>query len=54
MKKWKCAAITGLIMALYMVIEYNVRGYFAFGAEIMFPAVAIGVYPLIKERRAGK
>ena len=50
MRKWMYAAVTALCAAVYMIIEYKVRGYFAFGAEILFPALAIGIYGLNEER----
>lgn len=50
MKKMKYIAITAILMVLYMMIEYEVRGYFAFGAEILFPIMTIGVYELIGKK----
>ena len=38
-----------VIIMLYMLIEYKSRGYFAFGAEILMPGLAVGLYPVLKD-----
>lgn len=47
MRKYIFATIVA--MATYMVIEYQARGYFALGAEILFPIVAYVIYSLNKD-----
>ena len=38
-----------VIIMLYMFVEYKSRGYFAFGAEILMPGLAVGLYPVLKD-----
>lgn len=40
---------TLVAMAIYMILEYIARGYFALGAEILFPIVAYVIYSLNKD-----
>lgn len=41
--------ITAAAMIGYMALEYIVRGYFAIGAEILFPVVAVGAAAVLAE-----
>lgn len=49
-KKVKGIVFILLIAALYMVLEYKTRGYFAWGAEILFVPAAI-IMLLTKEEK---
>lgn len=43
MKAFTYIAITAAAMVAYIALEYIIRGYFAIGAEIMFPMAAVAI-----------
>lgn len=50
MKKYIIGTI--LAMALVIAVSYHQRGYWAAGSEIFYPALAVVLYTIEKEKKS--